>query len=222
MASVTYKSVSGKGYIFPVTVSNVESWVEITPTFTTTDTGVQSAIEAKSIFTSGKVQKSGNYTTNEKARVTNDVVGGAIRTHGRAAAGTGYAVGDVIVIASPGGGKSAVVKVLSVMAVTLAVAQYTLVDPGTLFTEGTYVSESTTSTAGANFALIVNSVTPATVFAEVTPFDWTSFPLVVNFTQAKEVLRAEPYNVHHMKLKTPESVMAQAKAHSVEFPNWVI
>ena len=222
MASVTYKSVSGKGYIFPVTVSEVESWVEINPLFTTTNTGIQSAIEAKKCFTSGKVQKSGNYTTNEKARVTDDVAGGQILTHEIGAAGTGYAVGDIITIEAPGAGKNAVIKVLSVVAVTLAVATYEILEPGTLFTVATHASATTSSTAGANFTLKVNSVSGATIFAVADPFKWTQFASVVNFTQAKEVLRAEPYNVHHMKLKNPEAVMAQAKAHSVEFPNWII
>ncbi len=222
MATVQYKSVSGKGYIFPVTVSNVEYWVEINPVYTTADTGIQSAIEAKTCFTSGKVMKSGNYTTNEKTRVTDDVNGGKILTHEIGAAGTTYVAGDIIEIEAPGSGRNAIVRVLTAVAVTGAVATYELLDPGTLFTAATHASAKTDSTAGSGFTLKVNTVTPATVFAGQSPFEWTSFPAVTNYTQAKEVLRAEPYKVHHMKLNNPEAVMAQAKAHSVEFPNWVI
>ena len=222
MATVTYKSVSGKGYIFPVTVSEVEYWVDINPNFTTANTGIQSAIEAKSIYTSGKVVKSGNYTTSEKARVTSDVEGGAILTHEIGAAGTTYVAGDIIEIEAPGAGRNAIVRVLTAAEGTGAVATYELIDPGTLFTAATHASAKTDSTAGSGFTLKVNTKTPATVFPESALFAYTPFPLVVNFTQAKEVLRNEPYCVHHMKLKTPEAVMAQAKEHSVEFPNWVV
>lgn len=222
MASVTYKSATGKGYIFPVTVSNVESWVEITPSFTTADTGVQSAIEAKAQYTSGKIVKSGNYTTAEKARVTTDVKSGVILTSEINTPGTDYVAGDIITMSNSAGEK-AIVRVLTVVAVTGAIATYEIVDGGTGYVvDGSPSQESTSSAAGAGFEINILTATPETAFPEEAPFKFTQFSLVVNFTQAKEVLRAEPYNVHHMKLKTPEAVMAQAKEHSVEFPNWVV
>jgi len=141
MALKVYKSVTGESYSFPVTVSEVKHRITVNPTYSTSTSGIQSAIEATAYYTSGKIITAGNYTTAEKARVTDDVAGGQILTHEIGAA---------------------------------------------------------------------------------DHFKWTQFASVVNFTQAKEVLRAEPYNVHHLKLKTPEAVMAQAKAHSVEFPNWII
>ena len=48
----------------------------------------------------------------------------------------------------------------------------------------------------------------------------TVFLGVATINQAKDILRAEPYNVNHQKLRTPEAIMAQAIEHSVAFPNW--
>jgi len=46
------------------------------------------------------------------------------------------------------------------------------------------------------------------------------YPEVVDINGAKDVLKAEPYKVHHWALTTPERIRAQATIHGVLFPNW--
>jgi len=46
------------------------------------------------------------------------------------------------------------------------------------------------------------------------------YPDVVDINGAKDVLKAEPYKVHHLALTTPERIRAQATIHGVVFPNW--
>jgi len=222
MALKVYKSVTGESYSFPVTVSDVKYRITVNPAYSTTVSGIQSAIEATAYYTSGRIIASGNYTTAEKARVDTDVKSGVILTSEINTAGTDYVAGDIITMTNSNGEK-AIVRVLTVAAVTGAVATYEVVDGGTGYVvDGSPSQESTSSAAGAGFEINILTATPETAFPEEAPFKFTQFPLVVNFTQAKEVLKAEPYCAHHMKLKNPEAVMAQAKEHSVEFPNWVI
>ena len=138
MARKVYESVTGTHYTFPVTVSSVRSWIDCNPKYITSDTGIQSAIEATAYFTSGQIMTSGNITDQQKV----------------------------------------------VSAAKIPVGE--------------------------------------TEFPTVEPFALASFPEVTTINQAKEVLRGEPYNVHHMKLRTPDAIMAQAIEHSVTFPNWTI
>jgi hypothetical protein len=46
------------------------------------------------------------------------------------------------------------------------------------------------------------------------------FPDVVDINGASAVLRAEPYKVNHLALRTPEQVRARATINGVSFPNW--
>ena len=218
MASKTYKSVTGKHITFPVTVSDVKHWIELNPSYTTTVTGIQSAIEAKNYFTSGAVMLLGNYLTQLKSISDADVAGGAIATSEINAAGTGYVVEDVITFTSTG--KDAVIKVTAVDAG--AVTAYEVIEPGTAFTAGDKAQTTTDSTEGAGFELTVLTVTAATVFPEGESFKAKDYTEVTNINQAIAVLKAEPYKVHHMKLKNLEAVMAQAIEHSVNFPNLVL
>jgi hypothetical protein len=222
MARKVYESVTGTLFTFPVTVSDVKHWIDCNPKYVTSVSGIQSAIEATAYFTSGQIVTSGNYTDQVKALVTTDVKSGIILTSEINAAGTGYVAGDIITMTNSGGEK-AIVRVLTVVAVTGAVATYEVVDGGTGYVaDASPLQESTSSTAGDNFEINILTVTGATEFPEVGPFKLTSFADVTTVNQAKEILRAEPYNVHHMKLRTPDAIMAQAIEHSVTFPNWVI
>lgn len=49
-----------------------------------------------------------------------------------------------------------------------------------------------------------------------------SFPEVTTINDAVALLRGEPYRVNHMKLKSPDKVLEQAKLNLVDFPNWTI
>jgi len=222
MATKVYKSVTGTLITFPVTVSDVKHWIDCNPKYVTAVADIQSAIEASVYFTSGQIMTTGNYTDQVKALVTTDVKSGIILTSEINAAGTDYVAGDIITMTNAGGEK-AIVRVLTVVPVTGAVATYEVVDGGTGYVADASPSqESTSSTAGAGLEINILTVTGATEFPEVGPFKLTSFPDVTTINQAKDVLRAEPYNVRHMKPRTPEAIMAQAIEHSVTFPNLTI
>ncbi len=45
------------------------------------------------------------------------------------------------------------------------------------------------------------------------------YPEVTDIQSAIDILRAEPYKVHHTKLTTPEKVLAVASELGVSFPN---
>jgi hypothetical protein len=105
---------------------------------------------------------------------------------------------------------------------TGAVATYEIVDGGTGYVAGKSTSqESTSSSTGSGLEINILTVTENTEFQEGGS-KLTSFPEVTTINQAKEVLHGEPYNVHHMKLRTPDAIMAQAIENSVIFPNWTI
>jgi hypothetical protein len=221
MARKIYESVTGTHYTFPVTVSSVRTWIDCNPKYITDVAGIQSAIEASDYFTSGQIMTSGNYTEQVKALVTSDVKSGIILTSEINTAGTGYVAGDTITFANSGGEK-AIARILTVVEATGAVATYEIVDGGTGYVaDGSTSQESTSSTAGAGLEINILTVTEATEFPEGGS-KLTSFPEVTTINQAKEVLCGEPYNVHHMKLRTPYAIMAQAIEHSVTFPNWTI
>ena len=46
------------------------------------------------------------------------------------------------------------------------------------------------------------------------------FPEVVDINGAKDILKAEPYNILPQSLRTPESVLKKAAEVGVSFPNW--
>lgn len=214
MATKTYESVSGIRISFPVTVSEVTTRIELP--FTTTSSGIQAAIEASHYFTSGKISLSGNYEANEKARRTDDVTSGKLVSADIDDNGTQYVAGDVITMT-----KGVIIKVLTVD--DGAILTYEVENAGsTIAVDDTLSQVETTSTAGAGFQLVVTEATPATMFPETSPFKAVSFDEVLNISDAVKVLRAEPYNVHHTKLRTPQAVLAQAIEHSVSFPNWTI
>jgi hypothetical protein len=221
MAQKIYLSVTGTHYTFPVTVSSVRTWIDCTPKYITLDEGIQAAIEATTYFTSGEIMISGNYTEQVKALVTSDVKSGIILTSEINTAGTGYVAGDTITFANSVGEK-AIARILTVVEATGAVATYEIVDGGTGYVAGKSTSqESTSSSTGTGLEINILTVTENTEFQEGGS-KLTSFHEVTTINQAKEVLRGEPYNVHHMKLRTPDAIMAQAIENSVIFPNWTI
>lgn len=221
MATKVYKSVTGTLITFPVTVSTVKHWIDCNPKYVTAVAGIQSAIEATDYFTSGQIITTGNYTDQVKALVTTDVKSGIILTSELNTAGADFVAGETVVLANAEGEK-AILKVLTVVAVTGAIATYEIVDGGTGYVADASPSQESTTGAGTGLEINILTVTGATEFPEVGPFKLTSFPEVTTINQAKEVLRGEPYNVHHMKLRTPDAIMAQAIEHSVSFPLWII
>jgi hypothetical protein len=58
------------------------------------------------------------------------------------------------------------------------------------------------------------------VSADEIPDGVTEYPDVTDINGAKSVLRGEPYNIHHMKLQTPQAIREQAELNKVSFPNW--
>ena len=48
------------------------------------------------------------------------------------------------------------------------------------------------------------------------------FPEVTDINGAAAVLKAEPYKIHHFKLKSPESIKEQSALVGVSFPNLVL
>jgi hypothetical protein len=48
------------------------------------------------------------------------------------------------------------------------------------------------------------------------------YPDVLNFQDASDILRKEPYRIHHSKTKKPEDILEQAKLLNVSFPNLVV
>lgn len=48
----------------------------------------------------------------------------------------------------------------------------------------------------------------------------TDYPDVTNINEAVEILRGQPYNVHHMKVRTPAAIQEQAILNKVTFSNW--
>lgn len=49
--------------------------------------------------------------------------------------------------------------------------------------------------------------------------DVTEYPEVTDINSAVAVLRGEPYNIHHLKLRTPAMIREQAAINKVSFPN---
>lgn len=222
MAKKVYKSVTGDVITFPVIVSEAKVWIDCNPDYETTVSGVQTAIEAHSYFTSGKIMTSGNMTDQAKELSDEDVVSANILTSEITTAGTGYVVGDVIELSSTTGNR-AVIRVLTITEGTGAVETYEVLDGGTEYeADDVLTVAATTSTAGADFTMTVLTTTGETEFEGKDPFKLTIFDKVTTINEAKSTLRNEPYKISHQKLRTPEAIMAQAIEHSVSFPNWVI
>lgn len=217
MATKLYKSVTGVKYIFPVTVSEVQYWVECGK-FGTSNTGMQSAIEAHANFTSGKISLAGNYSTNFKSVSTIDVPGGGVLTGEISVPGAGYVAEEIITLDST---EKIVVRVLTI-GDGGSVETFEIVEAGAGCTVNAIAEQLSTSGIGTGFKLKVLTITPNPEFPEVGVFKKTVFAEVTNINQAKEILRSDPYNVSHQKLKNPKAIIAQAIEHSVEFPNWII
>ena len=54
---------------------------------------------------------------------------------------------------------------------------------------------------------------------EVDLKDVVEYPNVNDYQEAAEILRKDPYRIHHTKTKTPEDILEQAKLLGVSFPN---
>jgi hypothetical protein len=54
------------------------------------------------------------------------------------------------------------------------------------------------------------------------PLEAKEFPEVIDLNDAVKILSANPYRVHHSKIKSAADVKAQAAALNVSFPNLVI
>ena len=57
---------------------------------------------------------------------------------------------------------------------------------------------------------------------EVPGLEPSVFENVTDINGAVEILKGEPYKVHHMKLLAPTAVSDQAKLNNVSFPNWTL
>lgn len=211
MAKKVYKSVTGVAYSFPVTVSETKVWIDCKPAYETTVTAVQSAIEAHAYFTSGKIALSGKYQ-EQVLPAAGAVLAADIKT-----AGEDYAEGDVITV-DTGDGEKTVLKVTEVGAGG-EVEAVEVIDGGTAAELGDVNELETTSTAGTGFAATVTAVSEG---AENSVFNAKEFPEVTTVNAAATILKAEPYRVHHTKVRTPQDIMAQALEKGISFPNLVI
>jgi tRNA A37 N6-isopentenylltransferase MiaA len=54
---------------------------------------------------------------------------------------------------------------------------------------------------------------------ELDQNDVIEYPNVNDYQEAADILRKDPYRIHHTKTKTPEDILEQAKLLNVSFPN---
>src|ERR1035437_2612299 len=202
MASKTYKSTTGMCYTFPVVVSTVKIWIEMNPSYTTSVSGVQSAIEAHAYYTSGQIAISGVY-------VPSDATGGATATTVKTK-GTGYVQGDIVKEAD-----DLAVEVTAVGAAGI-VNSVKVINAGTGLAKGDQSQVSTTSTAGLGLVVTVDQVGTVAAGIQTKEFDCTT----VNAAAA--ILRADPYWINYTKLRTPKDIVAQGLAVGVSFPSLII
>jgi hypothetical protein len=55
--------------------------------------------------------------------------------------------------------------------------------------------------------------------ADMDLMDIVEYPNVNDYQEAAEILRRDPYRIHHSKTKIPEDILEQAKLLGVSFPN---
>lgn len=68
----------------------------------------------------------------------------------------------------------------------------------------------------------VNGPIDATDEAGTNQTTKVEFPEVTNFTEAKEFLSSDPYNISKRSIKNPASVLAFAESLNLSFPNFVV